>query len=96
MSGDGLDAVYDKLVEYYSSQPKIITEILEDLFWIGMSNLYGGFDSNISFPYIESIVLLMGENNIPYPDIDILTRFPSSDMGGWGERTSISNIIKDN
>jgi len=81
------------LIKYYSEQPFVVLNIIEELIWLGISNLYGGFDSKHTFPYIKQIVKYLEEENIDLPNEGILKIFPVSEDRGWGERIDIDSLL---
>lgn len=88
-----MDKISNGLIKYYSEQPFVVLNIIEELIWLGISNLYGGFDSKHTFPYIIQIVKYLEEENIDLPNESILSRFPVSEDRGWGQRIDIHSVL---
>ena len=84
-----------ELISYYAAQPIIILNIIEQLVWLGISNLYGAFDSKWTLSQILEIVKYVKENDIAFPDEMLLTMFPVSEDGGWGYMRKIEPILSN-
>lgn len=82
-----------KLKQYYEVQPQIICDIVEELIWLGISNLYGGFDTDISFGHLKVIIDLLVKCQIDLPDFNIVKTCSVVERNGWGDRTSMSNFV---
>lgn len=81
------------LRKYYQSQPPILNELIEELIDLGLANLYCGFDTDISFPYIEQIIKLMIEHNIELPDFQIVETCSVKERHGWGEYANMIDFL---
>lgn len=86
-------AIVLPLREYYKSQPSIVNDLIEKIIDLGLSNLYCGFDTNFSLPYIEQIVKLMNEHSIELPDFGKVASCSVKERHGWGELTNMSNFL---
>lgn len=79
-------------MSYYKTQPKIIIDLIENLIWLGMSNLYGAFDTNISLAYLNNIIELLSVYNVDLPSALFLSQYPVEDEGGWGKTQKFPNL----
>ena len=82
------------LKKYYLSQPKILIDIIESVIWLGMSNLYGEFKSEITLPYITDIIKLLINENIELPDFNLINKCSISQRKGWGDITVMDNFLQ--
>ncbi|WP_423735444.1 hypothetical protein [Chitinophaga caseinilytica] len=83
----------EELALYYLSQKEPFTKVLEALIWLGISNLYVGFDTSITFTYIETIVRLLLDYGIALPDFEKVETCHVTQKGGWGEITKLSLFV---
>jgi hypothetical protein len=83
----------NEMALYYLSQQAPFKEVVEALIWLGISNLYIGFESNITFPYIEEIILLLLKDGITLPDFKNVEACNVSQRGGWGDITKMSLFL---
>ncbi len=84
---------YEQIIqirEYYLEQPQIIIDIYENIFWLGVSNLYGGFDTKITMPYLKGIISDLISFKINLPDMNIVKDCSILDHHGWGNRTKMN------
>jgi len=82
------------ILRYYYSQNELVAKVIENLIWLGMSNLYGGFDSNITIEYVKDIIGLMNDNKIKLPDFAIINSCSVNERRGWGDLIDL-NIFLD-
>ncbi|OOB81618.1 hypothetical protein BZL53_14525 [Flavobacterium columnare] len=86
--------LYILLKEYYSNISKVTIDIIENLFTLGFSNLYGAFESNISLKYLHKIMEIMEMNNIPLPNYEIVKSCSVTERKGWGELVKMDDFLK--
>ncbi len=79
--------------EYYKSQPAIILDVIENIIWLGLSNLYCGFNSNHTIEYIKDIIELMIKEGVDLPAFDKVKMLSVSERRGWGEYTEIQKYL---
>ncbi|WBX75074.1 hypothetical protein PG911_10435 [Tenacibaculum ovolyticum] len=84
---------YDVLKEYYEKLSDETLKIIDDLFTIGFSNLYGEFDSSESMEYLKNIIDLMSENNLKLPDFNIVENCSVTQRNGWGDLTKLDDYL---
>lgn len=53
-------------------QPPFIVEVIGDLFYLGISNLYVSYESENSLKYLTSILRIMQMNNVNLPDFQVI------------------------
>lgn len=87
------NSVVNKIKQYYCEQPPFIAEIIENLFWLGISNLYVAYSSENSLKYLKAILEIMDSESLPLPDFGVIERCSASQRHGWGESDSLSNYI---
>lgn len=84
---------YIKLRSYYNCLDSNATTIIENIIWIGASNIYSNFDSNLSMEYfLKAIDIILG-SNISLPEVSIVESLNISQDGGWGKRTQMKNFL---
>ena len=91
-SGNQISASKLDIVRYYRTQPAIVRNVTEELFWLGMSNIHGKFDSDITFVHLVEIIELLRKHKISLPDIEVLKDYPVTQRNGWGDVTTFPNI----
>ena len=79
--------------EYYQKHQQIIIDIFENIFNMGLANLYGGFNSNITMPYLIDIISDLNLFKIKLPVLKTVKDCSVDEHHGWGVRTKISNFI---
>jgi hypothetical protein len=87
------DLSVSNIIAYYKKQPNFFNILLEELFWIGISNLYGKFDNKISLQYLSAIFDILKQENIPLPDYKIVERCSVTQDRGWGIKTDMENFL---
>lgn len=78
-------------LKLYYTRSVLINEIIENTYWVGISNLYGKFKSEISMPYLINILSLMTDNNIALPSFEKVKDCPIEESGSWGALTEMEN-----
>jgi len=96
------DETYYKLISYeqilglrrYYLENKLVADTIENLIWLGISNLYGGFKSSDTFQYVKKTINLVNDNRIELPDFSVISSCSVNDRGGWGNPVSIDIFSK--
>lgn len=83
-----------RIASYYLQQPEVVRSVIEELIWLGMSNLYGKFDSDVTFAYIVGIVELLEAEQINLPSVEILKSYPVTERKGWGNLQTFPAITR--
>lgn len=75
-----------KLKNEYSLLPCYITDLIDAVIEVGVTNLYGGTDeySPLTYEAVLNVVNLLLTNNITPPTIKTLPNFLFSENDGWG------------
>lgn len=81
----------EKIRTYYINQPAFLTELIDELLWIGLANLYGGYNSKFTMGYLKRILLIMTNNSIPLPYFDLIKHCLVSKDKGWGEKDNLQH-----
>lgn len=71
-----------RIKEYYEKQSLFFVEMIENLFWLGISNLYVGFNSENSLEYLDLIIISMNNHKIPLPDFEKIRHCLITDQEG--------------
>jgi hypothetical protein len=87
------DFLMSNIFLYYKKQPEFFNIILEELFWIGISNLYGSFDNEISLQYLSTIFDILKKENIHFPNFEIVEHCSVLQDRGWGFKTDMENFL---
>ncbi|RFZ95135.1 hypothetical protein D0C36_06300 [Mucilaginibacter conchicola] len=77
----------------YYSESQLLTDVIENLIWLGMSNLYGRFDSKITFEYVKDIIELMTANNIQLPEFSVVSSHSVDENRGWGNPVNMGDLL---
>jgi hypothetical protein len=71
---------HDMLSELYERTSKVILTILDLVYEVARTNIYVIINSDRAksdaLPYLQSLIDIMDENNIPLPDIEMFKQFP--------------------
>jgi hypothetical protein len=84
------DSDFEPIKEYYKCQPEDIITIYDELIWLGISNLYGRFDTDNSIRYLESIINILIEKKVELPPFFKVEKCSVTERKGWGELTDMS------
>ncbi len=82
-----------KIKGYYIRQPAFLVSIIDDLFWLGISNLYSSYKSEISFSYVIGIIETMNKEKISLPSFNKIENCSVEERKGWGELTDMQKYI---
>ncbi|NCD71133.1 hypothetical protein [Mucilaginibacter agri] len=80
-------------LQHYYLKDKLVSDIIECLIWLGVSNLYGGFASKITFEEVKNVIELMSYNKIELPDFSIISSCSVNENGGWGNRVDMDTFL---
>lgn len=80
-----------RIKEYYKKQPPFLVDMIENLFYLGISNLYVGFNSENSLQYLNLILQTMADHLIPLPDFEKIRYCSIADQEGWGNKDNLIN-----
>lgn len=83
-----------EIKNFYASQPSYIVETIDDLIWLGVSNLYSGFNSEKSLKCLKSILEKMYKYAVPLPSFEIVKDCSVSQRHGWGNSDDLNRFIK--
>lgn len=61
-----------------------LTEIIEEVIWIGAENLYGGFKSEFTMVHTLRVASLLNKNNVELPDLKPFQKSKVTKYQGWG------------
>jgi hypothetical protein len=88
---------YEELRFLYSKSNKVCDSIINLIFEIGTRDLYSSIvnGSPDTIEYLQEIIILMQQNNIPLPDIEIFKKFPITENHGWGREFTRNAVFGD-
>lgn len=87
-----LDTI-EKIKLYYQKQPLFIVNIIENLFWLGISNLYTSYRSDYSLKYLKIIIEKMNEYKLELPLFETIKNCSSSEKHGWGNPDNLRKYL---
>jgi hypothetical protein len=91
---------HDMLLELYNGTNKVIISILELVYEVAITNIYviihNEKTKTDALPYLQSLIDIMNENNIPLPDIEMFKQFPVTENNGWGRDFTRDEVFKKN
>jgi hypothetical protein len=90
-----LNAVqYQYLQQLYQRVPPFIPEMIELIFYIGSTELYGSIvdGSEITLSHTLAIAQLLQQQGIALPDYELFQPFRITIDGGWGRKLSRSEV----
>jgi hypothetical protein len=67
-------------------------DIIENTVWLGISNLYGRFDTDITLGYLEDVITIMVNQKIRLPDFSIIANCSIKNSDGWGQVIDMSSF----
>jgi hypothetical protein len=85
-----IDIVY-RIKEYYKQHPSFLVDMIEDLFWLGISNLYVAYSSENSLKYLKLLLEKMNKQYAPLPDFKKIEKCSITQRNGWGEYDDLKN-----
>ena len=75
-----------------------ILKMIDLIFELGRKNLFVSIrderTKSAALPFLQSIIEIMHENNIPLPDINLFKQFAVSENNGWGREFTKEDIFK--
>lgn len=86
---------YNNLREVYSNSNTVINSIINLIFEIGTRDLYSSIvnESQDTIKYLQEIIHLLEENNIPLPDIKLFETYTINENDGWGREFGRDDIL---
>lgn len=84
------DPEIDRVRVFYQDQPAYLIEMIEDLMWIGISNLYVGYDSAESLQYLERIIQRMRDQSVLLPEFKIVENCTVTQKDKWGKQDDLT------
>lgn len=82
-----------KIKEFYEGISGDLFNLIDNTFWLGLENLYGKYDSEITMPYVENNINILLKNHIELPDYQKISNLTSDINSGWGEITNMKKFI---
>jgi hypothetical protein len=90
---------HDNLQSLYKDAPAVILVLLGLIYDIGITNVLVKVNSNslkeAQLPFLNDIIKLMEENNIPLPEIELFEKFPITENEGWGREFTREDIFNE-
>jgi len=83
-------------LKVYYLQNELVANMIEHLIWLGMSNLYGGFNSAFTLDYVKDVIDLMHSNKVELPNFLIVNSCSVNELGGWGNRVELDSFLVNN
>lgn len=87
--------IVDRIKDYYKKQPTFFVDMIDDLFWVGISNLYVAYSSESSLKYLELLLGKMNEQFVPLPDFGKVEKCSITQRHGWGEYDDLKKYINN-
>ena len=85
--------IITKIELYYKGLPSFIVDLIENAFWIGISNLYSGYKSQETLKYLKLVIKKMTEKHLVLPDFEIVSKCSAMQRHGWGEHDDLNNYL---
>lgn len=82
-----------KVKKYYLNQPDFFVEFLENLFFVGLSNLYIEFNSEYSLSYLKLLLQTMEKYAVPLPDSNLISNCSIEQHHGWGNQDHLDYFL---
>ena len=93
-STDSIDqSINPEVLSYYLIASKVLLEALENLIWLGVSNLYTSFDSNLSMERLKDLTDLLWVNEIELPDPNRVSDCSIMEDHGWGKARLVQDYL---
>ena len=86
---------YYVLNKTYKNAPRVLNEIINHAFQIASFELYGSIVGNspVTMKYIEEVINLMTQENIPMPDAELFAKFSINENNGWGRSFTRKDVF---
>lgn len=84
---------YDELREYFNKIGYDACNLIENLLCIGISNLYGSFDSSVSIKYLDNIITLLNNSNVTLVNSEQVSTLKIEERNGWGKEVNMKDYI---
>jgi len=81
-----------ELRNYYLKNT-LVADIVENLIWLGISQLYVGFNSDSSFEYVQDIIDLLKDNKVELPNFSIISNCSVNVSNGWGNSVDMDIFL---
>ncbi|MFP9114886.1 hypothetical protein ACLI1A_13200 [Flavobacterium sp. RHBU_3] len=81
-----------EIKNYYARQPEYVIEAIQTLCNLGISNLYGGFKSEITMEYLDNTLRILNLLNVPLPPFKLVEQFSIKIVGEWGSLIDIDSF----
>ena len=89
-----------KFQNYYKKGNKYTLDIIDLIYNLGRTNLFVVINNEklkeASLPYLQNIIDIMIENEIPFPDINLFKKFPITENKGWGREFTRETVFMGN
>lgn len=82
-----------KIKKYYISQPQLVSDILEDLLWIGISNIYVAYNPENSLKYLRKVINALKDKSIPLPPLRVIENCTVEGSNFWGKPDNLKNYL---
>jgi hypothetical protein len=85
------------LKQIYRITPKDILEIIDYIYYVGTTELYGKIVENgkDSLKYMNEIIIILENNNIKLPNLGYKITYSIIGENGWGYKFTREELIKD-
>lgn len=91
--------VHDRLQDYYKRCDKYFLEIIDLIYELGKTNIFIVINNTdlkeASLPFLQEIINLMIENNIPLPNTKLFEKFSVSENYGLGREFARAEIFNN-
>jgi hypothetical protein len=86
-----------ELNKLYKNANQVILRIIDITYYIGIKDLYSSIvdGSQDTLRYLQEIIDLMEQNNIPLPDEKLFGKFPISENEGWGREFTRDDVFNE-
>lgn len=84
----------ERIKEYYKKQPSFFVDMIDDLFFLGISNLYVAYSSESSLKYLTLIFEKMNQQSVPLPDFEKVKKCSITKNDRWGECDDLKKFIE--
>jgi hypothetical protein len=82
-----------KVKNYYISQPDYFVDFVDNLFFIGLSNLYIDFNTEYTLSYLKLLLQTMEKYVVPLPDSKLIVECSIEQRHGWGDCSDLDYFL---